>query len=352
MRTAGRTRRHRRPARAVSPRSRCRSRARTGSRSGRCAMACAPTGPAHTRKRFIRPRLARCSSSSASLYSPRRIRRNTPTIPTSTTRLSSPMIHRNTPDTDRPDDPGDGVQGGVVVADLPGECPDPEPEQEGQGEHHRRVAEGEPEPDRQRSAAAVGEQLAGGVVDRGDVVGVEGVPQAEGVGEHAEPQDVQQRDEPEHAGERPAVVAVEGGTPPAGGGGGPGGDGLGGGHRRTPGVGAARSGRRDRGHRAPTAAAVSWLLPVIGDAAAAVPGRSLAFRVGAPERMSGRTDVGRPVRSAVSPSPASPRCGTRSPASRRSSSPCAGPSPRSSTGTGSPAPRTAGRARSARRAGR
>ncbi len=276
----------------------------------------------------------------------------------------------------RPDDPGDGVQGGVVVADLPGECPDPEPEQEGQPEHHRRVAEGEPEPDRQWSAAAVGEQLAGGVVDRGDVVGIEGVPQAESVGEHAdpdaehpggsevvvrrrdeddehaEPEDVQQRDEPEHAGERPAVVAVEGGTPPAGGGGGPGGDGLGGGHRRTPGVGAARSGRRDRGHRALTAAAVSWLLPVIGDAAAAVPGRSLTFRVGRPERMSGRTGVGRPVRPAVSPSPASPRCGTRSPASRRSSSPCAGPWPRSSTGTGSPAPRTAGRARSARPAGR
>jgi hypothetical protein len=33
----------------------------------------------------------------------------------------------------------------------------------------------------------VGEQLAGGVVDRGDVVGIEGVAQAESVGQHPDP---------------------------------------------------------------------------------------------------------------------------------------------------------------------
>ena len=45
--------------------------------------------------------------------------------------------------------------------------------------------EGEPEADRQR-ALALGHQLAGGVVDRGDVVGVEGVPHPQGVGGDAE----------------------------------------------------------------------------------------------------------------------------------------------------------------------
>jgi hypothetical protein len=47
----------------------------------------------------------------------------------------------------------------------------------------RGVAEGEEEADAQRPLALV-HQLAGGVVDGGDVVGVEGVPHAEGVGEH------------------------------------------------------------------------------------------------------------------------------------------------------------------------
>ena len=47
------------------------------------------------------------------------------------------------------------------------------------------VAQGEPEADRQRALALV-HQLAGGVVDRRDVVGVEGVPHAQGVGGHAD----------------------------------------------------------------------------------------------------------------------------------------------------------------------
>ena len=77
----------------------------------------------------------------------------------------------------------------------------------------------------------VGQQLAGGVVDRGDVVGVERVPQPEGVGQHAdadvedrvvaaevvvlrhdqaeqdaESDDVQQDDEADHAAERTPVA--------------------------------------------------------------------------------------------------------------------------------------------------
>ena len=47
-------------------------------------------------------------------------------------------------------------------------------------EHDAGVPEGEPEADRQRPLA-LGHQLAGGVVDGGDVVGVEGVPHAERV---------------------------------------------------------------------------------------------------------------------------------------------------------------------------
>ncbi len=79
------------------------------------------------------------------------------------------------------DPAGDGVQGGAVVLDLPGQRTYPDAEQERQREDDRGVAEGEEEPDRQRPLA-VGHQLAGGVVDRGDVVGVEGVAQTQGVG--------------------------------------------------------------------------------------------------------------------------------------------------------------------------
>jgi len=50
-----------------------------------------------------------------------------------------------------------------------------------QHHHHRGMAESEPEPDRFRPVA-VGGQLAGDVVDGGDVVYVECVTQAEDVG--------------------------------------------------------------------------------------------------------------------------------------------------------------------------
>ena len=48
------------------------------------------------------------------------------------------------------------------------------------------MAHGEPEADR-FGPLAVGHQLAGGVVDGGDVVGVERVPQSEEVGGDAQP---------------------------------------------------------------------------------------------------------------------------------------------------------------------
>ena len=73
----------------------------------------------------------------------------------------------------------------------------------GEREDDRRVAEREEEPDPERALAFL-EELPGRVVDRGDVVGVERVPEAEGVGEHPE------------AGERGVVARVEEEQPPAG----------------------------------------------------------------------------------------------------------------------------------------
>jgi hypothetical protein len=51
-------------------------------------------------------------------------------------------------------------------------------------------------PHRQRPTVAdgpIGQQLAGGVVHRGDVVGVEGVPQAERVSQYSDPDGVNAR---------------------------------------------------------------------------------------------------------------------------------------------------------------
>ena len=68
-----------------------------------------------------------------------------------------------------------------IVLDRPDDGPDPGRQQQRQPEHHRRVAQREEESDG-KGALPVAHQLAGGVVDGGDVVGVEGVPQAQGVG--------------------------------------------------------------------------------------------------------------------------------------------------------------------------
>ena len=101
------------------------------------------------------------------------------------TRLMMAMISRNVPGHGGADQAGVVVQVRVVVLDRTDERLDAEREQERQREHDRRVAEGEPEPDRHRALAVVHE-LAGGVVDGGDVVAVEGVPHAQGVGGEAD----------------------------------------------------------------------------------------------------------------------------------------------------------------------
>ena len=97
----------------------------------------------------------------------------------------------------------------VVVLDLAVQGPDAEVQQHGQREHDGGVAEGEEEADAQRPLAVV-DQLAGGVVDGGDVVGVERVPHAQGVGQDPGP-------EAEDLGSGDVVVPADGGgqQPPA-----------------------------------------------------------------------------------------------------------------------------------------
>ncbi len=73
----------------------------------------------------------------------------------------------------------------AVVGKRPGERADAEGEQHDHREDDGRVAEAEPEADAHRPLA-LAHQLAGRVVDGGDVVGVEGVPHAEGVCRDAE----------------------------------------------------------------------------------------------------------------------------------------------------------------------
>jgi hypothetical protein len=70
------------------------------------------------------------------------------------------------------DQAGVVMQGRRVLLDGPDYCLEPEGNEQRQPEHHRRVAEGEEEANGKRPLPVV-HQLAGGVVDRGDVVGVE-----------------------------------------------------------------------------------------------------------------------------------------------------------------------------------
>ena len=94
--------------------------------------------------------------------------------------------------------------------------------QEREREHDRRVPEREPEADAQR-ALALAHQLAGRVVDRGDVVGVERVAQPERVGGDADPDreragrpevvvarrdECEQRREPERRAEPPTTATI------------------------------------------------------------------------------------------------------------------------------------------------
>ena len=81
----------------------------------------------------------------------------------------------------RPDQAGDRVQGRAVVLDRTGQRLDAEREQQREHEDHRRVPEREEEADAERPLALLHE-LARGVVDGRDVVGVEGVAHAQRVG--------------------------------------------------------------------------------------------------------------------------------------------------------------------------
>ena len=139
----------------------------------------------------------------------------------------------------RADESGVVVQARAAVLDPLVEGFDPEVEQHGEDEHDGGVTEGEEEPDRERSLA-LGHELAGRVVDGRDVVGVEGVAQAQGVGQRAgtdpegglgvevdvpgcageeqgEAQHMQEEDEPDHP-PRPSPLSgcqplLDGGEP-------------------------------------------------------------------------------------------------------------------------------------------
>ena len=95
----------------------------------------------------------------------------------STTRLMTPMTSRNIADTLVPIRPPISWNAGMSLM-IPAEMRD----QDRQRDDDRRVAEREEEPDGDR-ALAVLHELARGVVDGGDVVRVDRVAQAEGVGQ-------------------------------------------------------------------------------------------------------------------------------------------------------------------------
>jgi hypothetical protein len=85
----------------------------------------------------------------------------------------------------RSDQPGRLVQRGAVVGDRAAEALDADGEQRGEREDDRGVPEREEAPDAQRPLA-VDHELARGVVDRADVIGVKGVTHPEGVGGDAD----------------------------------------------------------------------------------------------------------------------------------------------------------------------
>jgi hypothetical protein len=84
----------------------------------------------------------------------------------------------------RPDDVGGVLQARATVPHLLVEPADAEIQNYGQDEDHGRVAQGEEEPHAERALVVV-DQLARGVVDGGDVIGVERVAHPEGVGQYA-----------------------------------------------------------------------------------------------------------------------------------------------------------------------
>ena len=106
-------------------------------------------------------------------------------MPISTIRLRMPIRNRNVPETVGPIRPVAWCSAEPSFATPPLRPLMPTREPDREQEDDRRVAEREEEADAQRPLA-VAHQLARGVVDRADVVGVEGVAHAERVGRDAD----------------------------------------------------------------------------------------------------------------------------------------------------------------------
>jgi hypothetical protein len=87
----------------------------------------------------------------------------------------------------RADDAGPVMQRGRVVLDRSVQRPYPEVEEDGEDEDDRRVAERDEVPDAQGSLSVLN-QLPRRVVDRCDVIGIEGVPHPQRVGEDPGPE--------------------------------------------------------------------------------------------------------------------------------------------------------------------
>ncbi len=139
-----------------------------------------PTWPS---RRVTTPREARCRSSASSSGPPLRRPRKTPD--------AREGLEVEQPDGQEEASGGHGAgraQHGVDGRATSDQCRGrtrAEGQHRGEHEHHPGVPHGEPEPDRPRSTA-LGQQLARRVVDGRDVVGVQGVTQAEHVGGDAE----------------------------------------------------------------------------------------------------------------------------------------------------------------------
>ncbi len=100
------------------------------------------------------------------------------------------MRNRKPAETSVPNDGAELLQARAAVQDLAEDELLGDDDADAHGDDHGGVAEREevPEAERPRPAGALPlvHLLAGGVVDHRDVVGVEGVPQAERVGQHAD----------------------------------------------------------------------------------------------------------------------------------------------------------------------
>ena len=94
--------------------------------------------------------------------------------------VHQPDRHQEHPGHERADQTQGLSDGGIAVLDHTGDRAHTQDQQQGCGEDDRRVPQGEPEPRGDRRPPLT-DELARGVVDRGDVVGVEGVPHAEHV---------------------------------------------------------------------------------------------------------------------------------------------------------------------------